>query len=148
MLGSTDFVDGVVARRFHQVSKLGATIDPLVDRLAIAAAAAVLVAREFVPWVAVTAVVARDAALLAGVPLLAARGVPRPAVSFAGKAGTTGIMWGFGLFIASEAADPPIGWVRVLAWIAYGGGIAFAYAAAVGYVRVAVRALRATTARG
>ena len=32
-LGATDWIDGYVARRFHQVSKLGKMLDPMVDRL-------------------------------------------------------------------------------------------------------------------
>jgi len=141
VLGSTDFLDGVVARRFHQVSKIGSTIDPLVDRFAIGAAGAVLIVRDFAPWGVVVAVIARDALVLAAVPFLSARSIPRPAVSFVGKAATTGIMWGFGLFIAAAAGDA--GWIRVLAWIALGTGLALSYAAAVDYGRTAVRALRA-----
>lgn len=143
MLGSTDFVDGLVARRFHQVSKLGTTIDPLVDRFAVAAAASVLIARELAPLWSIVVVLARDAVLLAAVPFLSARGIPRPPVSFAGKAGTMGIMWAMGLFIGAHATVPPSGWIRALAWIAYAGGIAFSYTAAAGYARDAVRGLRA-----
>jgi cardiolipin synthase len=142
VLGSTDFVDGLVARRFHQVSKLGATIDPLVDRFAVAAAASVLIARELAPLWAVVVVLARDALLLAAVPFLSARGIPRPPVSFAGKSGTMGIMWAMGLFIGAHATVPPSDWIRALAWIAYAGGIAFSYAAAGGYARDVTRALR------
>ena len=36
-LGATDFVDGYVARHFHQTSALGKVLDPVADRLAIAA---------------------------------------------------------------------------------------------------------------
>jgi cardiolipin synthase (CMP-forming) len=146
ILGSTDFVDGVVARRFHQVSKVGATIDPLVDRFAIAAAAAVLIVRDFVPWPAVVAVVARDALVLAAVPFLSARGIPRPPVSFVGKSATMGVMWGFGLFIGAEAFDA--GWLRVIAWLALGPGIALSYLAAAGYARDATRALRGSEGGG
>ena len=33
VVGVTDFLDGYVARRFHQVSTLGKVLDPLADRL-------------------------------------------------------------------------------------------------------------------
>lgn len=38
MLGSTDWVDGYIARRFDQVTELGKALDPVADRLAIFAA--------------------------------------------------------------------------------------------------------------
>ena len=33
VLGATDWVDGYVARHFHQVSNLGKVLDPMADRL-------------------------------------------------------------------------------------------------------------------
>ena len=38
VLGSTDWVDGYIARRFDQVTELGKALDPVADRLAIFAA--------------------------------------------------------------------------------------------------------------
>lgn len=38
ILGSTDWVDGYIARRFDQVTELGKALDPVADRLAIFAA--------------------------------------------------------------------------------------------------------------
>jgi len=42
--GITDFFDGYVARRFDQMSKLGAFMDPIADKLLIAAALMMMVA--------------------------------------------------------------------------------------------------------
>lgn len=146
VLCATDYVDGIVARRFHQVSKLGITLDPLSDRIAIAAGAVVLIARDLVPWPALAIVLGRDALLLAGAPLLAARGVPRPAVSRAGKLGTFGIMASMGTFLAVTMPEPPAAFLRPLAWTFYGAGVALGYLAAAMYVRQAAAALRAKAA--
>lgn len=140
--GASDFVDGKVARRFNQVSKLGIALDPFSDRLLIAAAAAIIISQEFAPLWVVIVVLARDALLLAAVPLLSARGVPRPAVSWFGKAGTFGIMWGLGMFLTAHIAVPPARWVQILAWLFLIPGLIFAYIAAGGYARSTFAALR------
>ncbi|HEX9696420.1 MAG TPA: CDP-alcohol phosphatidyltransferase family protein [Actinomycetota bacterium] len=146
--GASDFVDGKVARRFNQVSKLGIALDPLSDRLLIAAAAAIIIVQDYAPLWVVIVVLARDALLLATVPLLSARGVPRPAVSWFGKAGTFGIMWGFGLFLCAHIAVPPARWVQILAWLSLVPGLIFAYVAAGGYARSTLPALRGISADG
>ena len=46
VLGATDWVDGFVARRWHQVSTLGKVLDPVADRILVGTAViAVIVAR-------------------------------------------------------------------------------------------------------
>src|SRR6476659_3400544 len=50
---ATDWVDGLIARRTGQVSELGKILDPVADRLAIAAALITLVVRDAFPlWAA------------------------------------------------------------------------------------------------
>jgi cardiolipin synthase (CMP-forming) len=143
VLGSTDWIDGRVARRINQVSKFGAAIDPFFDRLAVAAAAAVIIVKDLAPLWMVIVVLVRDGLLLAMLPLISARGVERPAVTQVGKAGSFGVMWAFGLFIGAGAFDPPLGWVRLLAWIAFIPGIILSYMAAVDYARTVLASLRA-----
>ena len=46
----TDFLDGVLARRLNQVSRLGQLLDPAADRLFIFAALIGLAARGIIPW--------------------------------------------------------------------------------------------------
>lgn len=143
ILGSTDWIDGRVARRMNQVSKLGIAIDPFFDRLAVAAGAAVIIAKHLAPLWTVIVVLARDALLLAMLPLLNARNIDRPPVSQVGKAGSFGVMWAFGLFIGAGAGNPPFDWVRLLAWLAFYPGITLSYLAAFDYTRTVLRALRA-----
>lgn len=142
VLGSTDWIDGRVARRINQVSKFGAAIDPFFDRLAVAAAAVVIITKDLAPLWTVIVVLVRDGLLLAMLPLINARGIPRPAVTQVGKAGSFGVMWAFGLFIGAGAFDPPLEWVRVLAWIAFIPGIILSYMAAFDYARTVLASLR------
>src|SRR5207248_10008764 len=62
---ATDWVDGYVARHTGQVSTLGKLLDPIADRLAIAAALIVLVIRHAFPLWAALLVLVRDGLILA-----------------------------------------------------------------------------------
>jgi cardiolipin synthase (CMP-forming) len=138
---STDWVDGVIARRTGQVTDLGKWLDPIADRAAIAAALVTLVVRDAFPLWAALLILTRDGlVLVAGVLLLARR--TRIDVRFIGKVATFSLMfavpavaWGnFGLPLAATA--------RALGWIAFGIGIVEYYVAAVLYafdLRAALR---------
>jgi CDP-diacylglycerol--glycerol-3-phosphate 3-phosphatidyltransferase len=77
--GLTDFVDGEVARRYGIVTNFGKLMDPLVDKIMIAAAFISLVPLKAVPAWAATTVVARDF-LITGLRLMAsAKGRVLPA---------------------------------------------------------------------
>lgn len=79
LAGITDYLDGEIARRYGIVTKFGKLMDPLVDKVMIAAAFICLVPIGAVPaWVA-TIVVARDF-LITGLRLLASsEGIILPA---------------------------------------------------------------------
>ena len=68
--GLTDFVDGEIARRYGIVTNFGKLMDPLVDKIMIAAAFISLVPLKGVPAWAATTVVARDF-LITGLRLMA-----------------------------------------------------------------------------
>ncbi|MEP6777896.1 MAG: CDP-diacylglycerol--glycerol-3-phosphate 3-phosphatidyltransferase [Chthoniobacterales bacterium] len=77
--GITDYVDGEVARRYGAVTNFGKLMDPLVDKIMMAAAFISLVPLKAIPAWAATAVVARDF-LITGLRLMAsARGQVLPA---------------------------------------------------------------------
>src|SRR5690606_19787545 len=62
---ATDFLDGVLARRLNQITRLGQLLDPAADRLFIFATLIGLAVREIVPWWLVAIIVARDLMLVA-----------------------------------------------------------------------------------
>ena len=60
-LGTTDWIDGFVARRFHQVSTLGKILDPAADRILVGTAVIAVIVHGAVPlWFGVTTL-AREA---------------------------------------------------------------------------------------
>jgi len=77
---ATDLLDGTLARRLGQTSRLGRVLDPVADKVLLGGLAAGLVIwRSFPRWL-LAAVLARDAAIvLAGAALLGARGLVVPA---------------------------------------------------------------------
>jgi CDP-diacylglycerol---glycerol-3-phosphate 3-phosphatidyltransferase len=77
--GVTDFVDGEIARRYGIITNFGKLMDPLVDKIMMAAAFISLVPMGAIPAWAATTVVAREF-LITGLRLMAsARGQVLPA---------------------------------------------------------------------
>ena len=70
LAGITDFVDGEVARRYGSITNFGKLMDPLVDKIMMAAAFISLVPLKAVPAWAATALVARDF-LITGLRMMA-----------------------------------------------------------------------------
>src|SRR3954462_2401325 len=68
--GVSDFIDGEIARRYGIVTNFGKLMDPLVDKIMVAAAFISLVPLRAVPAWAATTVVARDF-LITGLRLMA-----------------------------------------------------------------------------
>jgi len=62
----TDFVDGFLARRLHEVSELGKVIDPIADKVGIGALALFLVVLGDIPLWYVVVVLVRDILILGG----------------------------------------------------------------------------------
>jgi CDP-diacylglycerol---glycerol-3-phosphate 3-phosphatidyltransferase len=128
--GITDFVDGEVARRYGVITNFGKLMDPLVDKIMMAAAFISLVPLKAVPAWAATTVVARDF-LITGLRLMAsAKGRVLPADRL-GKQKTSWqiitIIFFLALLAASElryADESSTWWLRardeagpVLVWI-------------------------------
>ncbi|HLI25014.1 MAG TPA: CDP-alcohol phosphatidyltransferase family protein [Acidimicrobiales bacterium] len=136
-LGTTDWVDGQLARRLHQVSTVGKVIDPLADRVLLLAAAVSVVWFGAVPaWVAAV-VLAREAVVVLGALVVAAAGGRRVDVTLVGKAGTLMMMFAFPLFVFGHAL---VGWHQIpedAAWAFAIPGMVLAWVAAAGYVPAA-----------
>lgn len=146
VLGSTDWVDGFLARRLGQVSKVGKVFDPVADRILLLVAVCSAIDWGAVPlWLGVVVLV-REVIVSSAVLALAAAGAERIDVLWIGKAGTFALMLSLPLFFGFHA-EP--GWRDVLvapAWIAAIAGIALSWGAAGAYLPAARRALRAAHA--
>jgi cardiolipin synthase len=140
VVAATDWVDGYVARRFDQVTRLGKTLDPLIDRAMLATAGITLLAIGFVPWWIVALVIGRDALLLA-VGYVMFRGNPNLPVSRLGKFATACLLIGIPAFLLGRMDWVGAGILLVLAYGFSVLGIATYYVAAFRYwqaARVAV----------
>lgn len=115
LIAATDWVDGFVARRFDQVTRLGQIIDPLVDRALLAVAGVTLGIVGILPWWLFAALVARDVLLLGGA-LVLFKGMPEIPVTRLGKTATAVLLVGIpGLLLGATEW----GQGTVLAPIAY-----------------------------
>lgn len=88
----SDCVDGYIARKFNQVSKLGQILDPIADRLLIICSTVALAFAKIIPWWALALVVARDVIMTVLIVILAQYDYGPLPVNFVGKAGTALLM--------------------------------------------------------
>lgn len=132
--GVTDYLDGWLARRLGQTSKLGALLDPLADRLYIATTLVALVIRGIIPWWLLVGLAARDVVLAGTIPSLRRMGygVALP-VHFLGKAATANLLYAFPFLLAATGhswfaticrptAWAFVWWGSVLYWV---GGVLY-----------------------
>ena len=142
----TDWLDGMIARRTGTVTTIGKIIDPLVDRLLLAAGVIGLYLIDRVPLWLVAVLVARDAYLLWGAYRLERHGQRMP-VTYLGKATTAVLLTGFSLLI--------LGWPKVeIAGTEYYlgepivlAGLVMSLASAVNYTVLAKRLVASAEAR-
>ncbi len=139
VFSATDWVDGYLARRLDQVSRLGQLLDPTADRLLLVVVGVAIIVADLVPWWVVALVVVRDVAMLVGGGLLLARTDGPPPVTRLGKVATFVLMVAFPLFIGASAVgsvanpSPPL---LAAAWAVWSVGIVLYWAAAADYVRI------------
>jgi cardiolipin synthase len=121
---ATDFLDGVLARRLDQVSRLGQLLDPAADRLFIFATVIGLAVRGIVPWWLVSIIVGRDVLLLVLGVILANFGYGPLPVHHLGKIATFCLFYAFPILLIGQAfpgiafLSAPVGWAFAL-WGAF-----------------------------
>ncbi len=141
--GTTDFLDGYVARRLHQVTTLGKVLDPTADRIVLGVGVIAIAVSGAVPWWLAGLVLGRELLVSGAVLALAALGTPRIEVVWAGKAGTFGLMVCFPLFLLSDAQAAWASILRDVTWVLVVPALALSFLAAVTYVPIARQALAA-----
>jgi cardiolipin synthase len=132
VMACTDWVDGYVARRFDQASRLGRVLDPIADRLALLAVAVTLVIAGVVNWLYLAALVVPDAILLV-LTLSLFRGHPDLPVSAVGKVRTGLLLLGTPMLVLSRLDTGYAGPLFVAAWIVLGLGLVGHWIAAYNY---------------
>lgn len=133
-IAAGDYLDGLLARVTQQYSRMGALLDPLVDRLTILSGAVVCWSFELLPRWALALLALRELAMLALAEYGLRHGVDIE-VNWPGRISVFPIMGG--IFLALLAP----GWVAtaLLIW-----GLVMALIATYLYARAGLRAVRAT----
>lgn len=146
--GWTDYLDGKLARRWNQISRIGQLLDPFADRLYILGTVYALTVRGAIPLALTVVLLSRDVILAAFLPLLRRRGYGPLPVHFLGKAATFNLLYAFPLLLLADGRSPlavaarPIGWAFTI-WGAF-----LYWWAAVLYARQFGQLIAADKARG
>lgn len=132
LAASTDWVDGQIARRTHQVSKLGQLLDPAVDRILMISGVLGLYLVGRLPLWIILVVIIRDLLLLFGGTYLLKRWKKRVAVIYPGKVATTLLFVGFAALLLNFPILQGLGvvdatWLPGLSSDPYSWGIWFVY---------------------
>jgi cardiolipin synthase len=146
-LGATDWIDGFLARRLHQVSNLGKILDPVADRILVITGLLCVAAAAGVPWWFALVTLARELIVSILTLVLAALGAARIDVLWWGKVSTFTLMTSYPLFLlttnphhaALTSWQQPI---RDCTWVIAILGLTLSWIVLAGYVKPALRALR------
>lgn len=141
VLGATDWVDGYVARHFHQTSVVGTVLDPVADRILLGTAVIALMIDGSVPFWVGLLVIIREVAVAAMSLAFMAAGAARIEVQWVGKAGAFALMFALPLFCLGDGIDTGHTLVRLVAWGCAIVGLVLSYYAAVEYLPRWIKAL-------
>ena len=147
--GLTDWLDGKLARLLNQSSKLGALLDPAVDRLYTLSTLLAFGIRDVLPWWVIAVLLGRDVVLLLSLPVLRHHGYGPLPVHYVGKAATLCLLYAFPFLLLAHDAHGWVGAVAqafAVAFTGWGGGLyVWSGVLYLLQVRLTVRAARAAT---
>lgn len=117
--GISDGLDGFIARRWGYMSRAGAILDPMADKLLLVSAYVMLAFLDQLPFWLVLAVVSRDALIVGGYMVYTSMYGPvhmRP--SLMSKLNTVlQIALVLAVLSAQALAWPPAGWIAPFVWV-------------------------------
>ncbi|MCU0277272.1 MAG: CDP-alcohol phosphatidyltransferase family protein [Candidatus Nanopelagicales bacterium] len=132
--GFTDWLDGYLARKWNQISRVGQLLDPVADRLYILATLVGLLLRGIVPLWFVVLLVSRDLLLAVVLAILKRRGVTGLPVHFLGKAATFCLLYAFPLLLLGDGSTWFADVANVVGWAFAVWGTALYWWAGVLYI--------------
>ena len=144
----SDYVDGLLARRWDQVSRIGQLLDPAADRLYVTAALLGLGWRGVLPWWLVALVLVRELVLTGNVLVLRRHGLSSLPPHLLGKTATFVLLVALPLLLLAETAQSLAVVVRPLAWALVLWGTGLYWWAGVGYLLQTRRLVRAAGPQG
>ena len=122
--GLTDYFDGKVARALGQESKLGAALDPAIDRAYIAATVLALAIESIIPWWLLALLVVRDVWLALVLYFYRRRTGLLFQVTYLGKAATFNLLYAFPfLLLAGEQGFSRVCGIVGWAFVIWGVGL-------------------------
>ena len=140
----TDWLDGYLARRLNQFSRLGELLDPLADRLYVVAALIALFMRDLIPTWVVIALLSRDLIMFLFLIYLKKFGYNGVPVHFVGKAATMNLLYALPLILMGTF-DGMVGQIaHIFGWAFLLWGISMYWYAALLYMQQ-ISKLRSST---
>lgn len=140
--GTTDWLDGWLARRLGQVSRFGELLDPVADRLYILATLVAFTADRIVPWLFAVALLARELVLVGGLALLRRAGYGPLPVHYLGKTATFLLLAAFPVLLLATAVPATEGWAEPVGWALAWWGLGLYWVAGVLYLTQVADLLR------
>ncbi|MDJ0314270.1 CDP-alcohol phosphatidyltransferase family protein [Arthrobacter sp. H35-D1] len=120
MMGCTDWIDGFVARKLNQTSKLGRIMDPVADRVALVAVVITMVIAGLLPLWLLLLLLIPDVVLL-GATLYFFRGDADLKVTMLGKTRTAVLMIGTPMLLLAKALESEF--TFILSWVLLGAAM-------------------------
>ena len=130
----TDWLDGYLARKLNQFSRLGELLDPLADRLYVLAALLALLIRDLIPIWVVVALLSRDLMMSCVLIYLKRFGITGIPVHFVGKAATMNLLYALPLILLGTFKGNVAEVAHIFGWAFLLWGIAMYWYAAALYV--------------
>lgn len=110
---ATDVLDGYFARKLNQISELGKILDPLADKIGVAALVVALAVYRDFPWWAAAIIIVRDLLLLIGSLATLSKTTEIPTSNLFGK--FTALTW---VVLVISYLTPFVILQKVLLWLA------------------------------
>ena len=143
----TDWLDGFLARKLNQFSRLGELLDPLADRLYVVAALIALFLRDLLPIWVVILLLLRDVAMSMLLLYLKGRGITGVPVHFVGKAATMNLLYALPLILLGSFSGLVGQLAYIFGWAFLIWGITMYWYAGVLYYRQVLLMRREINAR-
>lgn len=143
--GITDWLDGYLARRWNQITRVGQLLDPIADRLYILATLFGLLLRDIIPLWLVVLLVSRDVVMAVVLAILKRQGITGLPVHFIGKAATFNLLYAFPLLLLGDGTGTLAETCRVFGWAFAIWGTALYWWAGALYIEQARRILALRT---
>ncbi len=141
--GATDWLDGYLARKWNQRSRLGQVLDPAADRLYILATLIGFVLRDIMPWWLALILISRDVLMATTIwPALRRRGFVSLPVHFIGKAATFLLLYGLPLLLLGTGPEPWQLWAKIVGWALLLWGTVLYWSAGGLYLRQGIGVIR------